>query len=159
MKKGLLVINGNSYFEKWALEWLETYKKPSNITEKNYKTYETNVKLHIIPYLDMKICDIKPFHLQNLLNKQANKSKSHVSKIRMTLMQIFESAEMNEFILKNPAKFLTLPETQEGTHRSISSDERFHILELAKTHHAGLWVKNNIILRTSPWGNNGFKVE
>jgi len=54
---------------------------------------------------------------------------------------MFQRAYLSRLITHNPADNLELPAAKDGTHRSISDYERLKILELAETHHAGLWIK------------------
>lgn len=57
------------------------------------------------------------------------------------IFNIFERAKKSNMILANPADDLELPMTEPDTsHRTITDDERKYILELSKTHRAGLWV-------------------
>jgi len=140
IKRGELCFNSNTKFSRWAEEWLETYKY-GNVSEKNYATYEANLRLHIFPVLgNLPLCDIRKIHCQKVLNSQAGKSKSHVGKLRMTMYQIFEEAIENGYMSKNPARNLDLPRVTEGTHRAITEYERSKILELCETHRAGLWI-------------------
>jgi len=140
IERGELCFNSNTKFSKWAGEWLRVYKEGA-VGDRTYVTYKTNVQKHIIPVIgNMPLCDIRPVHCQKILNQHAGESKSHVSKLRYTLGQIFEQAVENEYIVKNPARRLTLPDTTEGTHRPLTDYERQKALELCETHRAGLWV-------------------
>lgn len=140
IERGEITFNGNTKFNRWADEWLETYKQGA-ICDKNYQTYEANLKNHINPIIgELSLKDIKKIHCQKVVNSQSGKSKSHISKIRMTLYQIFDEAVENEYINRNPARKLTLPACSSGTHRSITPFEREHILKVAEWHHAGLWI-------------------
>jgi integrase len=140
IERGEICFNANTPFEKYAAEWLEVHKKHS-ISKKNYDTYEANLRLHINPVIGkMPLKDIRSTQCKKVLNTHAGESKSHVGKLRMTMYQIFEQAIEDEYIHKNPARKLKLPEVSEGTHRPITEFERTHILKVAETHRAGLWV-------------------
>ena len=139
IERGELCFNSNTKFSRWAQEWLTVYK--TGVCKKNHDTYADNIRKHIEPTLGkLPINSIRPVHCQKVLNLQAGKSKSHVGKLRMTMYQIFEQAIENGYIVKNPARKLTLPTVTEGTHRPITDFEREHILKLAETHRAGLWI-------------------
>lgn len=179
---GILCINGNTMFERYAQHWLETYKKGA-ISDKNYATYQTNLRLHILPEIGkLKMRDIKRSHCIRIINQHAGESKSHVGKLRMTLYQIFEAAIDDEIIARNPAHNLPMPKVISGTHRSITDFERSHILAVADRHRAGLWIKtmlfcglrpseaidlnwadidtkNNIITVSHALGNDGTKTD
>lgn len=150
IENGEITFNSNTKFKKWAEEWLLTYKKDS-VSDKNYKTYESNLKNHIYPIIgEMPLKDIKKVQCQKVVNLQAGKSKSHASKIRMTLYQIFDEAVENDYINKNPARKLSLPNCTDGSHRSITPFERKHILKVAQWHHAGLWVLTQLYCGLRP---------
>lgn len=164
IERGELSVSNNTKFSKWAEDWLEAYKKDS-VCAKSYATYEANIANHINPQIgEMKLKDIKQIHCRKVLNTQKGKSFSHISKIRMTLYQIFEAAIDSELMNKNPARSLTLPDCTEGTHRSITDEERKYILALADTHRAGLWVLTMLYCGLRPseaialnWGDIDFK--
>jgi len=140
IERGEICFNSSTPFERYAQEWLEVYKKDST-APKNYKTYEANLRLHICPVIGkIPLRDIRATHCKKVLNAHSGESKSHVSKLRMTMYQIFEQAIEDEYILKNPARKLTLPNVTEGTHRPITDFERQHILKVAESHRGGLWV-------------------
>lgn len=140
IERGELSFNTATKFARWAADWLETYKRGS-VCPKNYKTYEQNIRKHINPVIgSMRLSDVKPVHCQRVLNKMQGKSFSLAGKVRMTMYQIFEAAVDNEMITRNPARSLTLPDVVEGTHRSLTDEERAYILQLVETHRAGLLV-------------------
>ena len=83
---------------------------------------------------------MRDLHLQTILNTQAGRSYSHVSKLRMVLQELFRQARRSRLIVFDPAEGLQLPESTKRSHRPITAAERRHILALAKEHRAGLWV-------------------
>lgn len=140
-ENGLLLITGKSTVKKWAEEWLKTYKKNS-VGAGTFKSYESRLDNHILPRIGkLQLNQVKPHHLQSILSDKAGLSTSLVTKIKNTMEQLFEQAEANGMILKSPAKFLEIPKTYTNTRRSITEEERATILEAAKTHRAGLWIK------------------
>jgi integrase len=128
--------------ERWARKWLEVYRLSSGNT-KNNTTYEANTRLHILPAIGhFPMEEIKPYHLQNILNGQEGRSQSHVQKVKLAIHQIFKTAYINGVIISNPAEHLQMPTGKKSdARRSITDKEREQILRLAETHHAGLWVK------------------
>lgn len=137
----------------WAETWLETYLQPKirepgspklkgSMTLKSYNMYEEKLRLYILPYIGkMKIKDITDTHLQNILNKQAGASFSHASKIRMIMKAMFRQAYASRIIFYDPSVSLTLPAVTKGERRSITEEERRVLLDVAKTHRCGPWVK------------------
>lgn len=141
LKRGEISISSNMTVARWANEWLEIYKRPS-IGEGQYKSYCLYINGIIVPEIgNLTLKSVKDVHLQKILNNRAGKSKSDVSKLRITMKAIFQRAYQSKLIPNNPAEFLELPAATEGTHRSLTDEEREHILAFAEKHHAGLWIK------------------
>lgn len=141
LKRGEKTVGENSTVDRWFREWYELYKAPSGITAKSLGMYKEKYNGYIKPRIgSMKLKDVREVHLQRILNSEAGRSYSHVSKIRLVMREMFSRARKNHLILWDPAEDLTLPDTTEGSHRSITDEERAAILAVAETHRAGLWV-------------------
>lgn len=108
----------------WSQKWLKVYKRPS-IDAKNYKNYETNLNLHILPEIGAKkLCDVKPVDLQQILNAHGDKSRSHVGHIKDALTGMFREAFRNGYIPRDPALGLKIPDScSSGTHRKLTKEE------------------------------------
>ncbi len=85
--------------------------------------------------------DIRPTNLQKIMNKQAGKSKTHCDKMLVTLKGIFTQAVRDRIIRDNPALDLKAPKAVDGSHRSITDEERSAIISVSETHRFGLFVK------------------
>lgn len=141
VENGIAVMNSNTKFKDYAAYWLETYKK-GTVAKKTCQSYEADIRLHINPIIgNLNISDIRRSHCARILSSHAGESMSKVRRIRVTAFQILECAVNDDIIPKNPMRGIKLPETWEGTHRSITDAERAAILKVAETHRAGLWVK------------------
>lgn len=140
-KLGEDTISGSMTVNKWYEEWHDTYKEPKGITSKSLGMYDEKYKKYIKPRIgSMRIKDVKDVHLQKILNEQAGMSESHVKKVRSVLQQLFKRARQSRLIVYDPSEFLELPKYTKGERRSITEEERAHILRLAETHRGGLWV-------------------
>lgn len=141
LENGEVGISSNMTVKAWAVEWLETYKRPV-VGEGQYKNYKMHIDNAILPLIgNYTLRSVKDVHLQKVINSRVGKSKSDLSKLRITLKAIFERAYISKLIPYNPAAYLELPTCTEGTRRSITPYERQKILELAETHRSGLWIK------------------
>lgn len=70
--KGEYIENKDMTVKQWAEIWLNNYKK--NKEYKTYQMYETTLKNHIVKELGhIKLKDLKPFHIQGLINDRAGK--------------------------------------------------------------------------------------
>lgn len=141
LRRGEMTPGGDMTVNAWFAEWMETYKAPSGITEKSLAMYREKYNGYIRPRIGtMKLKDVKPVHLQRILNAEAGRSKSHVSHLQTVMREIFGKARTTRLILYDPSEDLILPETTVGKRRSITDEERAHILAVAEDHPAGLWV-------------------
>lgn len=141
LKRGDVAVGADSTVDRWFKEWLELYKKPAGLTEKSLAMYTQKYDGYIKPRIGkMKLKAVREAHLQRILNEESGKSTSHVSKLRLIMREMFSKARKTRIIPFDPAEDLTLPETVTGKRRSITDEERTHILAVAETHRAGLWV-------------------
>lgn len=141
LENGEVGINKRMTVNRWAKEWLETYKK-GVVTDKVYKDYESKLRLHIAPAIgSLKIKDVTDVHLQQILNGRAGYSFDDTDKIRKFLKSMFRQARISRLIVFDPAEGLVMPKTTKGSYRSITPKERAHILDLCETHCSGMWVK------------------
>ena len=141
LNRGEFATSGNTTVDQWFLQWKETYKAPSGLTQKSLGLYDEKYNGYISPAIGtLKLKDVRDLHLQTILNTQAGMSYSHVSKLRMVMQELFRQARRSRLIIYDPAEGLLLPESVKRSHRPITKAERRHILAVAQTHPAGLWV-------------------
>lgn len=141
-EKGLLVVNGNSTVEKWALEWLDTYKK-NKIIEKSYKRYKTAITNYIVPKIgSIQLKDVKAFHIQNFLSELTNMSNYYIGFIYNALNSMFSKAVANDMILKNPCLGVEKPKGKLPVkRRALTPYEEDIFLKTAAKHHRGTMFK------------------
>lgn len=164
LENGVRKIEKSMKFKDWALEWLETYKKPS-ISEESYISYMSCLKCHILPYLgNMQLKSVRAIHTQKVMNEMLGSSKKMINRIANMLYGIFETAKSNNLVLENPASHLIKPKGTVSRRRAITLQERKYILQVAEYHRAGLWVKLMLFCGLRPgetaalqWRNVDFK--
>ena len=141
LQRGEKTVGGNSTVANWYKEWMEVYKKPAGLTAKSLATYDQKFNGYIKPAIgSMRLKDVKEVHLQKILNQEKGRSHSHVTKLRMVMQELFGKARKTRLIVFDPSEDLQLPAVTKGKNRSITEEERKHILATAETHRAGLWV-------------------
>lgn len=141
LKNGEAAVGGNSTVDRWYKEWMEVYKKPSGITKKSLGLYDEKYMNYIKPVVGtMKLRAVREIHLQKILNAEEGKSFSHVVKLRMVMQELFSKARKTRLIPYDPSEDLQLPDCTRGSRRSITDEERKHILATAEKHRGGLWV-------------------
>jgi len=121
---GTIVKDGGMTVSEWAQEWLRTYKMGSG--SKTYSMYETMVRVHIVPTLGhIKLRDIRPFHVQRLINEMRNKGLTRATEqAALSLKQIFRRAVENNIMAKSPAELIELPKKVKPKKRAIKDSER-----------------------------------
>lgn len=140
-KRGEETACGAMTVDAWFREWFETYKKPKGLTAKSLGMYTEKYNKYIKPRIGpMQLKEVTEIHLQKIMNEQAGKSSSHAKKLRMVMREMFRRARQTRLIPYDPAEMLELPVTTESKRRSITEEERAAILEVAKSHPAGLWI-------------------
>ena len=88
----------------------------------------------------MRLQDVRQIHIQQLAAANVDKSKSHVTKLKQTVQQIFRSARQNQAITRDPCDGVVWQHAGAGTHRYLERWEIDHIATHWHEHRAGLWA-------------------
>lgn len=91
-------------FTTYAQKWFEVFAKP-NISVVCATTYERQLRLHIFPAFDgMDIESIQPTDIQRMFNLMTDSAKESKIKVKNVLNMIFQQAQEDGLIQKNPLK-------------------------------------------------------
>ena len=126
---------------EWLDTWLRGYKKNS-VRPATYTSYYENIELHIRPVIgDMVIQNIRPYHIQKLLNDMTISSKTNkpfsawtVLKIKNILSGAFEQAVRNQIIVANLVKSAVSPKMLQKEIRILSEQEQQKFIAALKGH-------------------------
>lgn len=129
-------FDSDTMVAKWCDTWLETYKE-GKVAESTYKDYKMYVSLITLP---MPMGQVKPIHLQKILNEYEGRSLSFLKKLRITMQSVFRQAVHDQIIPSDPSSDLMLPSGTAGTNRALTVSERAHILHTAETDRIGVLV-------------------
>lgn len=135
----------------WLLYWFETFKEPY-IAANTKIMYRAAIK-NINSYIGhRKLKQVTSSDIQSIITSEYKNgfSKSRIDKIYLTLSQAFERAEVDGKIKKSPVKGIMKPKMDEGKRRAITDEERKAILEVAKTHRHGRWIRAMLYLGLRP---------
>lgn len=92
-------------FDKWAMEWLYTYKEPDVKGNTFDSTYYRPITLHLIPHFkDTPIQQITQTDIKAYFNKNREYSASTLDKDMLCLKGMFETAIDNDMLVKNPCR-------------------------------------------------------
>lgn len=130
LEEGKVTISGNTTLAEWTQICIETYKP--NMSDKSKQDMIYRLNKHLLNSIgNMPLKKITPLQCQKIMSAQSGMSKSHVDKLRQSMVFIFETARKNHLILDNPAEDMIMPKVTEGERRSITDNEREHLLKVA----------------------------
>lgn len=127
LKEQSVLYTGAMTVEAWTEKALAVYK--NNV--KGIDAVEMRIRKHILS--EIGACQIKkvtPLQCQEIMNAQAGMSYSHINKVYEELKFIFNTAVENDIIRKSPAAKIVKPSAKKGHRRSLTENERKHLLQL-----------------------------
>ncbi|WNX85216.1 site-specific integrase [Agathobaculum sp. NTUH-O15-33] len=138
---GSLLIGDDIRVADYAIRWAKTYKS-TTVSDSVYHAYTARIDNHIIPIIGpLKMKNVRPTNLQEIMNNQAGKSKTHCDKLLVTIRAIFHQAVKDGVIRRDPSEDISAPKATDGTHRTITTEERAAALSVAETNRFGLAIK------------------
>lgn len=131
LEEGKITYNGNTTVKEWANTCVDTFK--TNVAPITLKNYKGKMNKYIIEEIgNMRVKDVKPIHLQKILNSMQGKAQYTIKKISEIMKFIFGKAVENKLILESPTQGLVVPKGSKSTHRAITSKERATIIAVAE---------------------------
>ena len=119
----------NTVFSSWVEKWLETYKRGEVKPTSFLTTYSRPCYNYIIPYFaDRSIQSITPLDLKLFLNSVSSLSQSYIDKIVICLRGIFDAAEDNDLIAKNPTRNISGKSKQKPKEKRVYDRETVEAL-------------------------------
>lgn len=132
LEKNELSVNGNTLLKDWYKTAFKTYKP--DVSAEYLKETEYRFKKHVISDIgNYPLQKITPLQLQSILNRQKDKSKSHIAKLYQEIFFVFDCARKNNMIARNPAADLVRPSGTLNKRRSLTEEERKHLLKVIPT--------------------------
>ena len=127
LEEGRVVVSGNMTVEAWALKANTVYRPKQ--ASKTRKSDIAKMRSGIFKYIGNRpLKSIKKIELQEILNKQEGKSRSHIKKVRQLIQFIFSTAAAEKLIREDPSITLTEPTGYKGQRRQITAKERYHYM-------------------------------
>lgn len=133
LEDGKIVINSNVTLSAWAETCIEAYK--TNQSEVTREKFEQRVRHCILDSIGaMRLCDIRPIHLQTILNEQAGKSPTQINTVYQAVRFLFSHAVANELLSSDPSLKLTKPKAKKPVpRRALTPEEREIIIRVGAT--------------------------
>ena len=100
-----LLVDVNYLFPEWAEIWFEHHR--DNIAPTTQENYRYTLRILNEGFARRRIADVKPYDIETFLKKlrRDGRSDSCLAQCRGMLYQIFNKAEANDLIRKNPVRF------------------------------------------------------
>lgn len=118
-------------FSDWAHSCLTMYKKPYVKANTYYGTYLEPLEKHLIPYFGhMDLDSIRPVHVQNYINRAAEKYAPETLKKDYNILNlIFQTAVDNQLCSKSPmTKSIKLPKYEVRAKKQAYTQEQYDIV-------------------------------
>lgn len=133
-------------FDKWAMEWLYTYKEPDVKGNTFNSTYKRPVTQHLIPHFkNTPIQQITQADIKSYFNTRKEMSLSSLQKDMLCLKGMFETAIDNDMLVKSPCRNIKLKTAQEKqVKRTYSQRSADYLCSLS--HHYSLII--NLLIKT-----------
>lgn len=131
---GHSVIDNAIILSQWFKSWMDIHKY--KIIRNNTRMYYTNLFVkHIEPTLGKKkLKDIRQLDIKKLLKELDQKGYKYETqnKVRIMLLDMFEKAMIDEYVLKNPCRGIKLQKDEKEDIRVLSRDEQREFFECSK---------------------------
>lgn len=133
IEHGVRSSNPSVTLDKWYEYVIDTYKK-NVVRENTLDAYRQWYKHASSEIGFMKLPDIRQSHLQDVINKMYEQgySSGTMTGTRITLHMLFDYAIMNDIIVKNPSKGLTLPQDTGHKIKLFTVQEQEEFLKYSK---------------------------
>ena len=146
-QNGRSVINNSVTVSEWFESWMEVHKY--QVIRNNTKSYYTTVfRKHIEPSLGKKkLNDVTQISIKALikdLDKNGYRYETK-NKVRIMLLDMFDKALIDNFVLKNPCKGVKVVRDEEKDIRVLTRDEQTEFFDCCK----GTFYDNLFIVAVS----------
>lgn len=127
--KDELLVPNEMILEDYILDFLEKYKINLSIT--TYNVYTRICKKYIIPLLgDIKLCEIKPIHVQNYVDDLLDLLTPQTIKVHLNVLNLaLKRAYRLKLIKENPVQFVEVPKNRKYKNEIYNAEDMQKLLE------------------------------
>lgn len=137
LERGIFLSTETVTFGAVAENWI-TFFKPL-ISEKMRLRYKGIIDGHLKPLLEMKVKDLRPMHLQRIINEMAKAgyAQKSMQMVKQTASQVLDHAMQNDLVYRNVFEKLKVPHVESIPREPITEEQRDLILRTWKGHRMG----------------------
>ena len=133
-ERGNSVVDNSITLSQWFKSWMEIHKY--KVIRNNTKMYYTQVfTKHIEPTLgEKKLKDISQLNIKSLLKELDQKGYQYETqnKVRIMLLDMFDKAMIDNYVLKNPCKGIKLVRDEKKDIRVLTREEQAEFFDCCK---------------------------
>ena len=124
-----LQVGDHTLVGEWARIWISSYK--TGLRASTLRMYRGSYNKHIMPVLGgMELQDVRPVHIRTVMRRIADKSESTQHKVLLTMRQLFETARLNNLVMRNPADGIKItPRQKQSRKEYLTKDEAEQLLQ------------------------------
>ena len=131
------------YFEDWADTWFEGHR--DNIAPTTQESYKYCLKMLKEGFYHRPLTVIRPIDIENFLKgmRRDGRSDSYISKARGMLYQIFQKAEANDLVRRNPVRLAEKMRASGTAKRkeAFTTAEVAHLMKVLPDDRMGLSIR------------------
>ena len=131
------------YFEDWADTWFEGHK--DNIAPTTQESYKYCLKMLKEGFYHRPLTVVRPIDIENFLKgmRRDGRSDSYISKARGMLYQIFQKAEANDLVRRNPVRLAEKMRASGTAKRkeAFTTAEVAHLMKVLPDDRMGLSIR------------------
>ena len=138
-KQGISV-GDNTLVGEWARIWFDKYK--SGLRPNTLRMYKDVYNGHILPLIgEIPLRNVKPVHVRDVMSTVSEKSESLQHKVLITMRQIFQTAQQNGLIAKDPTNGIkTTPHAVPDKVKHLTGDQVKALLKAASDEKARAFI-------------------
>ena len=138
LERGIFLSTETVTFGAVAENWI-TFFKPL-ISEKMRLRYKGIIDGHLKPLEEMKVKDLRPMHLQRIINDMAKAgyAQKSMQMVKLTASQVLDHAMQNDLVYRNVFEKLKVPHVESVPREPITEEQRDLILRTWKGHRMGV---------------------
>ena len=127
-----LLLPNEIILQEFLLDFLEKYKMNLSIT--TYNCYMRICKKYIIPLLgDIKLCDIRPIHIQNYVDDLLDLLTPQTIKVHLNILNLaLKRAYRLKLIKENVVQFVEVPKNKKYKNEIYNAEDMKKLLEKSR---------------------------
>ena len=133
LESGAIMTASTMTVEAWCEKCTRLYK--TNVKDKTLEDFEYMTNKYIVKTIGkMKMTQVKPLHLQEVLNETQGKSATLVNSVFHAVRFFFSKAKANGIISQDISAELVKPQAKKkATRRALTPEERKNIIDVGFT--------------------------